>query len=118
MKGYIYNKTSDELYNRLIKIYNDISNDKIEVFGLLDFEIVERIDNKDNRIAKLKGNKILVKIDAIKFPDEALKYIIAHEVAHIISKGHREKYWDIVKTIYPDFEEGKKVLNNYLSNNI
>ncbi|HDN90897.1 MAG TPA: hypothetical protein ENG56_00880, partial [Candidatus Aenigmarchaeota archaeon] len=52
---------ADTLYSELSKIYDMImSEGKIEIFGNLDFEIVDKIDGRKGRIAKLKGNKILI----------------------------------------------------------
>jgi len=53
---------------------------------------VEKIDGKKQRIAKLKGNKILVKLNAATLPESALKYIIVHEIAHIFTKRHCKKF--------------------------
>jgi predicted metal-dependent hydrolase len=81
----------------------------IEVLGDLDFEIVDRIDNKKQRVAKLKGNRILVKLNAVTLPEEALKYVIAHEIAHILTKRHTKKFWKVLETIYPNFKTGQKL---------
>jgi len=105
---------AEHLYSELIKIYEQIRKEgKIEIFGDLDFEIVEKIDNKKQRIAKQKGNKILVKLNAIALPKSALKYVIVHEIAHILTKRHTKKFWKIVKTIYPNFEVGQNLLEKY-----
>jgi Zn-dependent peptidase ImmA (M78 family) len=109
MSKYIYNELADRLYDRVRRIYEMLCKEsKIDVFGL-DLEIVDRF-NKDGKIAVLKGNKILIRIDAINLPDEALKYIIAHELAHTFCKAHTERFWDILKVIYPEFEKGKEIL--------
>lgn len=56
----------EHLYSELIKIYEQIRKEgKFEIFGDLDFEVVDKIDNKKQRIAKQKGNKILVKLNAV-----------------------------------------------------
>lgn len=105
---------AERLYSELIKIYEQIRKEgKIEIFGDLDFEIVEKIDNKKQRIAKQKGNKILVKLNAIALPKSALRYVIVHEIAHILTKRHTKKFWKIVKTIYPNFEVGRNLLEKY-----
>jgi len=39
-----------------------------------------------------------------------MKYIIAHELAHLIVKRHTKKFWEIVKRIYPRYERGKDEL--------
>ena len=101
----------DALSSQLYEIIDHVRKEgKIEIFGDLDFEVVERIDNKKQRIAKLVGNKILVKLSAITLPKDALSYIIAHEVAHTFTKKHTKRFWKIVETIYPNFEEGRKLL--------
>lgn len=111
---YLFNEDAEELYHKLSEIYNEIISEKrVDVFGDIDFEIVDKIDGKDNRIAKIKGNKIFVKVSTLYLPRGALKYIIAHELAHTIVKDHTKRYWDIVRTIYPEFEEGKNLLLKY-----
>ena len=101
----------DLLYSQLLKIYNQIKREgKIEIFGNLEFEIVEKIDNKKKRIAKLNRNIIQVKLNTITLPKSALKYIIAHEIAHTFTKKHTKRFWKIVETIYPNYEKGRKLL--------
>ncbi|RLE69888.1 MAG: hypothetical protein DRJ37_07350, partial [Thermoprotei archaeon] len=75
--------------------------------------VVGSIDNKRRRIAKLKGNKILVRLNAVALPEPALKYIIAHEIAHIFNKRHTKRFWRMVETIYPEYEVGLKLLREY-----
>ena len=104
------------LYSQVCKIYEDIRNEgKIDLFGDLDFEIFEKIDGRKERIAKLKGNKILVKLSAVTSPESALKYVIAHEIAHIFTKRHSKRFWRIVETIYPSFKDGEKLFVEYRS---
>ena len=104
----------DLLYSQLCKIYQQIKNEeRIDLFGDLDFEILERIDGKKERIAKLKGNKTLVKLSAVTCPESVLEYVIAHEIAHIFTKRHSRRFWRIVGTIYPDFEEGQRLFAEY-----
>ena len=104
------------LHSELSKIYEDIRNDgKVELFGSMDFEVAEKIDKRKERIAKIKGNKILVKMSAIALPREALRYMLVHELAHIATKRHTKKFWKIVQTMYPSFKEGEKQFAEYRS---
>jgi len=106
--------SAELLYSELFRIYDQIRKERrIEVFGNLDFEVVEKIDNKKHRIAKLKGNKILVQLNAVRLPKSALKYIIAHEIAHTLTKRHTRRFWKVVETIYPKFETGQNLLMKY-----
>lgn len=112
-KSLIKEFLTEKLYDQLFEIYEEIKKEgKIEILGNLDFEIVEHLDRKQ-RIAKLKGDKILVKLNAITLPKPALKYVVAHEIAHIFTKRHTKKFWETVKMIYPEYETGQKILIEY-----
>lgn len=99
-------KQIEALRQRTEKILQEIlQNNEVEVFGNLKFEIVEM-----NTLAFIKRNKIYLSIEVRKYPKYVLKYIIAHEVAHLAVKGHTKKFWEIVKRIYPQYEKGKNSL--------
>ena len=72
----------------------------MEIYGNLKIEVA----NTDT-LALFKGNKIYTNIKARKYPEFVLKYIIAHESAHLIVKRHTKKFWEIVKRIYPEYEK-------------
>jgi predicted metal-dependent hydrolase len=80
----------------------------IEVYGNL--KIVVTSFDKPSRIAFQKGNTIYVSIKARRYPDSVLRYIIAHELAHIAVKRHTWRFWKIVGIIYPEYEKGKEEL--------
>lgn len=110
MKEYL----SELLYSTAFNIFDQVKNkDEVDIFGDLDFVIQEKIDNKKERIAKIKGKKILLKMSAVSLPKEALKYIIVHELAHVLTKRHTRRFWKTVEAMYPDFEEGKKLFEKY-----
>lgn len=105
---------SDYLYTELIGLYEQIRKDnKMEIMGDIKFEVKDKIDEKKNRIAKLKHNKITVKLNAISLPEEALKYMMAHEIAHLVTKKHNKRFWNIVETIYPEYEIGRSILEEH-----
>jgi hypothetical protein len=80
----------------------------IEVYGNL--RIVVTSFNRPSRIAFQKGNTIYVSIKARGYPDSVLRYIIAHELAHLVIKKHTWRFWKIVGIIYPEYERGKEEL--------
>jgi predicted metal-dependent hydrolase len=105
---------SDELSSELLDIYGKIKKSgRLEVFGDLKFEVVEKIDGKRQRIAKLKDNKILVKMSAVRLPKEVLRYVVAHELAHIFTKRHTKKFWKAVEMMCPNFERARGLLAKY-----
>ncbi len=101
---------ADLLHEELGEIYTQIVNDsKIDVFGNLDFEVAETIDERRRRVAKMKGNRIIVKLNAVALPKKALKYVVAHEMSHLITKKHGKKFRMILGSLYPGHAEGEKV---------
>lgn len=105
---------TDLLFDKLEAIHEEIKQDgKIDLLGNLDFEIAERIDNKKERIAKLKGNRIILQLDAIALPENILRYIVAHEIAHIENKRHTKKFWKTVELICPNFREAQQQLTSF-----
>jgi hypothetical protein len=80
----------------------------IEVY--MDLKIVVTSLDRPSRIAFQKGNTIYVSIKARRYPDFVLRYIIAHELAHLVVKKHTWRFWKIVGIIYPEYEKGKEEL--------
>ena len=105
---------ADLLFNKLVEIYEQIKKEgKIDLLGNLDFEITKKIDNKKDRIAKFKGNRIILKLDAVALPETVLRYIVAHEIAHVTTKRHTRKFWKTVELICPSFREAQQQLTNF-----
>ena len=105
---------TDLLFGKLEEIHEEIKQEgKIDLLGNLDFEIAKRIDNKKGRIAKLKGNRIILQLDAIALPENILRYIVAHEIAHVENKRHTKKFWKTVELICPDYRETQQQLTNF-----
>jgi predicted metal-dependent hydrolase len=105
---------SDLLHEKILELSKQIEVEgKVGLLGELDFEIRQKIDSKKNRIAKLKGNTILVKLNAVALPETALKYIIIHELAHTTLKRHSEKFWKTVETLYPEYIKAQGLLQQY-----
>ena len=77
----------------------------IEVYGNLKIEVANM-----NALALIKKNKIYINVNASKYPKHILKYIIAHELAHLLIKRHTKKFWEIVKRIYPEYEKARSEL--------
>ncbi|MEM2930975.1 MAG: M48 family metallopeptidase [Thermoproteota archaeon] len=100
------------LYSQLVKIYDHMGR-KVEVLGNLDFEIVDRLDRNKRRVAKIRRNKVLVKLNAIALPKTALRYVVAHEIAHVLTKRHTERFWRTVELICPDFKKGQMLLEKH-----
>lgn len=103
-KEIIQNFLKEVLYREAQKIYVKLlKRGSMEIFGNMKFEIVKSIDGKRYRLAKVKGNKILLSLKLLLLPKHALRYVIVHEIAHLYCSKHTEKFWKIVKIIDPKY---------------
>jgi predicted metal-dependent hydrolase len=83
----IHNDEVKEFQQRLEAILKEfLDQGRIEVYGNL--RIMVTSFNRPSRIAFQKGNTIYVSIKARTYPDFVLRYIIAHELAHLAVKKH------------------------------
>ena len=57
----------------------------------------------------IKGN-ITYNWRLIMAPPGVIKYVIIHELVHLIEHNHSPKYWEHVRKIYPNIDEAKKWL--------
>ncbi len=46
-------------------------------------------------------------------PRQILEYVIIHELAHLIEPNHSRRFWNIVKSIDPNYKAKKKWLNDH-----
>ncbi len=44
------------------------------------------------------------------YPDEAIDYVIVHEIAHLKELNHSEKFWRIVEKELPDYRKRRAML--------
>jgi predicted metal-dependent hydrolase len=95
-----------EFQRRVKGILKELTEDNgMELYGNLEVEVADM-----DTLALLKGNKIYINVETRRYPKFVLKYIIAHELAHLIVKRHTKKFWEIVKRIYPEYEKGREEL--------
>ncbi len=50
-----------------------------------------------------------------KVPQEALVYVVVHELAHIRHKNHSQAFWSLVQATLPDYKERQAILKEYLT---
>ena len=43
-------------------------------------------------------------------PKTALEYVVVHELAHFIHPNHSLQFWNLVKSIYPNYSKSKEIL--------
>lgn len=46
----------------------------------------------------------------MRYPDEAIDYVIVHELAHIKHKNHSKAFYALIEKYLPDYKEREKLL--------
>ncbi len=44
------------------------------------------------------------------YPNEAIDYVVVHELAHLVEMNHSQSFYKIVESVLPDYKERKKLL--------
>lgn len=71
----------------------------------LDFNLESvKIKSYKSNWGLTKGNKIYYNWKVILLPVSIQNYIVAHEVAHLEISKHSDKFWNLVGTMVPDYE--------------
>jgi predicted metal-dependent hydrolase len=52
----------------------------------------------------------------VAFPRETIDAVIIHELAHLTHANHSKRFWDLVYTWMPNYEEHVKILKKSLPN--
>ena len=56
-----------------------------------------------------KGN-ISYSYRLMMYPEEAIDYVVVHELAHRIEMNHSPRFYAIVERILPDYKKRRKLL--------
>ena len=56
-----------------------------------------------------KGN-ISFSYRLMLYPEEAIDYVVVHELAHLVEMNHSDKFYKIVESVLPDYKQRQKML--------
>lgn len=57
-------------------------------------------------------NSICFSYLLMRYPDEAIDYVVVHELAHIKHKNHSREFYALVEKYLPDYKARKKLLRS------
>jgi len=57
-------------------------------------------------------NHIVLSRRLIHMPYEVIKYVIVHEVVHLVHKHHQKNFWNQVEQLYPRYRDMRKYLRS------
>lgn len=55
--------------------------------------------------------RIWLNVELIKKPLACIEYVLVHELAHLIERGHGPAFWAVVERYLPDWKARRKALN-------
>jgi len=108
-------KAIKTLQSRIIAKYfiNEIS-DRINSINKnhfkVDINLIKLKYNKSNWGSRSSKNNINISTRLLFAPKDVQDYVFIHELAHFFEMNHSPKFWNIVKSIMPDYKEKEKWL--------
>jgi predicted metal-dependent hydrolase len=121
-----------EKKNRALKELAELSQ-RLTLFNNEDFkELIYNYVKEYSELLKIKPEKIsfrkmkkgwascnvtkrkLIFNKELRFlPKEIIKYVVFHELCHLLVSNHKKEFWQLVEKFQPDFKEKEKILASY-----
>ena len=54
--------------------------------------------------------RLCFSFNLMQYPDEAVDYVVVHELAHLKELNHSKKFWAIVECYMPDYKSRRAML--------
>ena len=55
-------------------------------------------------------NRLCFSWRLLQYPDEAVDYVVVHELAHIVHKNHGREFYALIASVLPDYKARQKLL--------
>lgn len=80
-----------------------------DILGLYPTSV--KITSAKSRFGSCNGkNGICFSCFLMRYPKDAIDYVIVHELCHIKHHNHSKRFWALVEHYMPDYKERKKLL--------
>jgi predicted metal-dependent hydrolase len=95
-------KFRNYLKNKLLEY---VRNEVIEFSYQLDKKVktIKISDLKSRWGSCSSGGVLCFNLKLIFAPQAVIRYVVAHEVAHLVEMNHSERFWRIVNQLYPGY---------------
>ncbi|WP_297277914.1 M48 family metallopeptidase [uncultured Brachyspira sp.] len=103
-----YKKESLKLFDSLIKKYSSIMGLEIDTFS------VKKLKSKWGS-CDIRKKHITFNLELMKYPIQAIEYIVIHELAHLVEANHSRKFYDVVSLYMPEWKKHKKILDTFFN---
>lgn len=103
-----YRKELKAVIPQVIEKWEKIMNLKVNDWGVKQMKTRWGTCN-------INAKRIWINLDLVKKPHHCLEYIVVHEMAHLIERGHGDKFKAIMDKYYPNWKKMKAELNGMIS---
>jgi len=55
-------------------------------------------------------NSLCFSFKLMQYPQEAIEYVVVHELSHIIHKNHGREFYALIKSVLPDYKKMEALL--------
>lgn len=104
--------TIDEI-NQLKKKAKEIIPTKVDYYSRLMNVIPTgvKITSAEKRFGSCSGkNSLCFSYKLMQYPDDAINYVVVHELAHIRHKNHSKNFYFEIERYLPDYKKSKLLL--------
>lgn len=98
-----------ELYtdDEFVKIVNKNAQELIHLTGLIP-KLIRIRDIKYAWGTCSKNKNITINKQLVKYDEQAIRYVILHELCHLKYMNHSKDFWNLVSTYMPNYKEIRK----------
>ena len=98
---------------RLKALAKKIIPQKVEYFSSLTGLVptAVKITSAKTRFGSCSGkNSICFSLYLMQYPDEAIDYVVLHEIIHIKHHNHSKRFWNELEKHMPDYKKRRQLL--------
>lgn len=82
-----------------------------EIMGLKPSGV--KITSAKKRFGSCSGkNSLCFSYELMLYPDEAIDYVVVHELAHIKHRNHSARFYSLIEKYLPDYKTREKILKS------
>ena len=102
-----YNLPAEEI-NRLVNLAKEVIPHKVEYYSsLMNLKPTGvKITKAKTRFGSCSPkNSLCFSCFLMTYPDEAVDYVVVHELAHIKYRNHSKEFYNLIEQYLPDYKE-------------
>lgn len=62
----------------------------------------------------IRERRVILNLELAKYPDDCLEYVVVHEMAHLMERGHNARFHALMTRFFPNWRDVKKKLTKRL----